>query len=158
VAKLRAKYAPKTASLNERLRRAEQAVQREAGQARTAKISTALAFGSTLLGAFLGRKAFSTTNISKAATAMKGVGRSVEQSQDVARAGETVDAIKQQLAELDAQFHAEAAALEAGGDPASDTFETIGLRPNKANISVKLVALAWTPHRRDASGQLVPAF
>jgi hypothetical protein len=155
-AQLRAKYAPKTATLNERLRRAEQAVEREAGQARSAKISAALSFGSTLLGAFLGRKAVTATNISKAATAMKGVGRSVEQAQDVTRAGETVEAIKQQLADLDAQFQAEAAAIEAGHDPASESFETIELRPNKTNISVKIVALAWTPHTRDGSGRLTP--
>jgi len=156
-AKLRAKYAPKLATLNERLRRAEQAVEREAGQARSAKISTALSFGSTLLGAFLGKKVVSSTNVSKAATAMKGVGRSVEQAKDVARAGETVGAIQQQLADLDAQFQAEAKAIEGGLDPASETFETIELRPNKTNISVKLVALAWTPHVRDAAGQLTPA-
>ena len=156
VGKLRAKYAPKIATLNERLRRAEQAVEREAGQARSAKISTALSFGSTLLGAFLGRRAISATNVGKAATAMKGVGRSVEQTQDVTRAGETVAAIKQQLADLDAQFQAEAAAIEAGCDPASESLETIELRPRKTNISVKLVALAWTPHVRDASGQFAP--
>ena len=38
-------------------------------------------------------------------------------------------------------------------DP-SRRFETIELRPNKTNISVKIVALAWTPHVRDNSGQL----
>ncbi|MFN0007178.1 MAG: ATP-binding protein [Planctomycetota bacterium] len=156
VAKLRAKYAPKTAALNERLRRAEQAVEREAGQARTAKASTALSFGSTLLGAFLGKKVLSSTNVSKAATAFRGVGRSVEQARDVDRAGETLEAIRQQLADLDAQFQAEAAAIEAGGDHASETLATVELRPTKTNISVKLVALTWVPHVREASGQLSP--
>ena len=66
---------------------------------------------------------------------MRSVGRAVEQAGDVARAGETVEAIKQQLADLDAQFQAEAAAIEAGHDPASESFETIELRPNKTNIS-----------------------
>ena len=46
---------------------------------------------------------------------MRGVGRSFEQSQDVARAGETVEAVKKQIADLDAQFQAEAAAIERGG-------------------------------------------
>ena len=148
VAKLRAKYAPKLAALNERVRRAEQAVQREAEQARSAKLSTALSFGSTLLGAFLGRKALSSTNVSKAATAMRGVGRSLEQSQDVTRAGETVEAVKKQIADLDGEFQAEAAAIESGGDPATESFETVELRPTKTNIRVKLVALAWTPQVR----------
>ena len=154
-AKLRAKYAPKMATLNERLRRAEQAIEREAAQAKQAKFASVISIGSTLLGAFLGRKAISATNISKAGTAVRSVGRAAEQSGDVARAGETVEAIKQQLADLDAQFQAEARAVESGLDPASENFETIELRPNKTNISVKLVALAWTPHVRDASGQMV---
>ena len=157
VAKLRAKYAPKIATLNERLRRAEQAVEREAGQARQAKISTAISFGATLLGAFLGKKTLSATNVSKAGTAIRGVGRSVEQAQDVARAGETVEAIKQQLADLDAQFQSEANAIETGRDPSSETLETIELRPSKTNINVKLVALAWVPHARDAAGNLSSA-
>jgi hypothetical protein len=148
VAKLRAKYAPKLATLNERARRAEQAMQREAEQARSAKLSTALSFGSTLLGAFLGRKAISSTNVSKAATAMRGVGRSFEQSQDVNRAGETVEAVKKQIADLDAQFQAEAAAIETGGDPATESFESVELRPTRTNVRVKLVVLAWTPQAR----------
>jgi hypothetical protein len=150
VAKLRAKYAPKLATLDERARRAGQAVQREAEQARSAKLSTALSFGSTLLGAFLGRKAISSTNVSKAATAMRGVGRSLEQSQDVARAGETVEAIRAQIADLNSQFEAEAAAIESGGDPATESFEAVELRPTRTNIRVKLVALGWTPRTRSA--------
>ena len=99
----------------------------------------------------------SAGNIGRAGTAVRSVGRASQQSADVARAGETVEALKQQLAELDAQFQAEARVVEGGLDPAQETFETIELRPSKTNISVKLVALAWTPHVRDASGQLVPA-
>jgi hypothetical protein len=158
VAKLRAQYAPKTNTLRERLRRAEQAVEREAGQARTAKISAALSFGSTLLGAFLGRKAISGTNVSKAATAMRGVGRSVEQTQDVARASETVEVLKQQLADLDVQFQSEINAVERGDGPSSETLETVELRPNKSNISVKLLTLAWVPHTRDPAGGMMPAY
>jgi len=155
-AKLRAKYAPKIANLNERLRRAEQAVERETAQARQATFSSVVSIGSTLLGAFLGKRAISVTNLNKAGTAVRSLGRAAEQSGDVARAGETTEAIKQQLADLDAQFQAEAKAVEGGLDPASESFETIELRPNKTNISVKLVSLAWTPHVRDASGQLTP--
>jgi len=145
-AKLREKYASRIAALRERLRRAEQAVEREAGQARSAKISTALSFGSTLLGAFLGRKVVSATNVRKAGTALRGVGRSLEQSQDVERAGETVEAIQQALADLDARFQAEIDAAEGTCDPAREALETIEVRPSKTDVSVKLVALAWAPH------------
>ena len=58
-------------------------------------------------------------------------------------------AARKTLTDLDKQFQAEAGAIESGGDPAAESFETIELRPNKTNISVKIVALAWTPHTRD---------
>ena len=155
LARLRAKYAPKIAALQERLRRAEQAVAREASQARSAKISSVLSIGTTLLGAFMGRKTISATNLSRAGTALRSVGRASEQAGDVARAGETVEAVKQQLAVLDDEFQAEVRALEAARDPVSETLETIELRPAKANINVKVVALAWTPHVRNEAGELV---
>lgn len=36
--------------------------------------------------------------------------------------------------------------------------ETLALKPTKQNIAVRLVALAWAPHRRDTQGAFVPAW
>ncbi len=145
VARLRSKYEAKTNTLRERLRRAEQAVTREAVQAKQAKISSVLSFGSTLLGAFLGRRAVTAGNISKAGTAMRSAGRAAQQAGDVRRAAETVEAVKRQLADLDQQFQAESTVIHNQYDPASENIETLELRPGKTNISVKLIALVWTP-------------
>jgi hypothetical protein len=147
LAKLRARYAPRLATLQDRLRRAEQAVEREASQARQAKLSTALSFGSTLLGALLGRKVLSASNVNRAGTTLRGWGRSAEQAADVDRAQETVAALRQQLAELDQEFQSEAAALGSAADPAGETLQTLELRPTKAGITVKLLTLAWDPGR-----------
>ncbi len=54
---VRRKYASKAASLAERLRRAEQAVEREQQQASDQKVQTAVSMGATVLGALFGRKA-----------------------------------------------------------------------------------------------------
>ena len=51
---LRKKYAPKIAAAQEKVRRAEDAVDREAAQAKTSGMQTAISFGSTVLGALLG--------------------------------------------------------------------------------------------------------
>lgn len=56
VERLRQKYAPKIAALGERIRRVEQAVAREEEQAKQQKLQTAISFGTTLLGTFLGKK------------------------------------------------------------------------------------------------------
>ncbi len=142
---LREKYAPKIAALQERKRRAEQAVEREAEQATHSRLQTAISIGATLLEAFTGRKAIKTSTIGKAITAIRGAGRAMKDKQDVARAEENVAAVDQQLAELEAQFKAEADALAAASDPLTEKLAAISLKPAKADISVKLVALAWMP-------------
>jgi hypothetical protein len=145
--RLREKYAPKIAALHERKRRAEQAVEREAEQARHSTLQTALAIGATLLEAFTGRKTIKTSTIGKATTAIRGAGRAVRDARDVARARENVEAIDRQIAELEARFKAEADELAAAVDPLTERFEVIPLKPAKSGISVKLVALLWMPSR-----------
>ncbi|HNQ72310.1 MAG TPA: DUF87 domain-containing protein [Verrucomicrobiota bacterium] len=158
VAKLRQKYTPKLAALQERVRRAEAAKAREAEQARRAKFDTVIAFGSTLLGAFLGRKAVSVGTVGKAATTMRSAGRAMNQAGDVTRAQETVESLQQQLEDLEAQFKAEAAVAGGDFDPGTVALETLELRPTRTNIHVRLVALVWLPFQRDALGVLNPAY
>src|SRR6185295_19289250 len=78
VEKLRQKYAAKFAQLEERKRRAEQAVAREAEQAKDQKYQTAISFGATLLSSFMGRKSGSV--LGRATTAARGVSRTMRQS------------------------------------------------------------------------------
>ena len=156
--RLRQNYAPKVAALEERRRRAEQAVERETEQAKGQKMQTAISFGATLLSSFMGRKAVSMSSLSRATSAARGVGRSIKESQDVGRAEETVAAIDEQLAELDAQFKAETAAIERSGDPQTEALETTILKPTKANIAIKLLSLAWVPYWQDTQGQSAPAW
>jgi hypothetical protein len=146
VEKLRRKYAPKFAQLEERKRRAEQAVAREAEQAQGQKVQTAISFGATLLSSFLGRKRTSLTTLGRATTAARGVSRSMKESQDVGRAEDNVAAVTQKIADLEGEFQAEAAALERTLDPQTEPLEKVSLKPTKANISVKLVTLAWAPY------------
>ena len=155
---LRQKYAPKVAALQERRRRAEQAVERESEQAKQQGIQTAISVGATILGAFLGRKSISVSTIGRATTAARGAGRVLKESQDVGRARETVAAVDEAIATLDAQFKAEADALGASTDPLTERLETLALKPARQNISVRLVALAWAPCWRDRAGAITPAW
>jgi hypothetical protein len=155
---LRQKYAPKIAALQERRRRAEQAVARESEQAKQQGIQTAISVGATILGAFLGRKSINVSTIGRATTAARGAGRVLKETQDVGRAKETVAAVDEALAALDAQFKADADALGARTDPLTEPLETLALKPTRQNISVRLVALAWAPAWRDGTGRVTPAW
>jgi hypothetical protein len=156
--RLRQKYAPKIAALEEKKRRAQQAVEREAEQAKGQKLQTAISFGATLLSSFMGRKAVSLTSLGRATSAARGVGRSIKESQDVGRAEETVAAVDAQMAELDARFKEETTAIEASSDPQTESLETLVVKPTKANITIKLLTLAWAPYWHDAQGRTTPAW
>lgn len=158
VEKLRQKYAPKLAALEEKKRRAEQAVEREAEQSKGQKFQTAISFGATVLSSFLGRKSVSLTTLGRATTAARSVGRSMKEAQDVGRAQETVEAVNEQLADLDAQFKNDTSALEQATDLQSETLGTVTLKPTKANIAIKHFSLAWAPYWRDQAGQATPAW
>jgi hypothetical protein len=149
---LRQKYAPKIATLQDRIRRSEQMKDRRQAESRSSQVQAVISFGASILGAFLGRKAISAANIGRATTAIRGAGRAIKESQDVGRAEEHVVALQQQLADIEAQFKSESDALAAATDPLNEKFESIAIRPTKANIAVKLVVLAWTPSWRDVRG------
>ncbi|GJL64064.1 MAG: ATP-binding protein [Nitrospirales bacterium] len=158
IEQLRRKYAPKMTTLEERIRRAEQAVEREAEQARQQKMQTVISFGATLLSAFLGRKTVSRSSMGRATSAIRGVGRSMKEAKDVARAGDTVEALQQRLLDLNNQFQEDQDTLASQWEQQAGTLESITIRLKKTNISVNLVTLAWLPYWKDSSGDMTPAW
>lgn len=143
IEKLRAKYASKLVTAQEKIRRSEQAVQREQAQAQQAHVSTVVAVGSAMLGAFLGRGKISATSISKLGTAARGAGRSVQQQGDVARAAETVNAQQQQLAVLEEDLQREIDALDASYDAQAEELKTITVKPKQSDVRIRFVGLLW---------------
>lgn len=147
-ARLRQRYDTKLSALEERLRRAEAAREREAQQAARAKFDTFVSLGSTLLGALLGRRTVSAANVGRAATTMRRAGRAYEQSADVTRAAESVEAIGERIRELEVQLEAEVEALCPAWDPAA-ALEAIEVRPARGNVNVRHLGLLWVPFRQD---------
>jgi hypothetical protein len=155
---LRAAYAPKFAALEERLRKADQAVERERSQSRTSMWGTVLSAGSTIAGALLGRKKISATTIGKATTAARSMGRTAKEESDVGRAKDSVRALEDQLADLEDRFREELDALKDRVDPARFELTTKSVKPKKTNISVRTLALAWVPYWQTPKGAAEPAF
>ncbi len=158
VEKLRQKYADDITDLEERLRRAQLAVEKEQSEARDAKMQTIFNVGATVLGAFFGKKTFSATSVRSAASAARSASRAARQSSDVGRAEDTVESVTQQIQELEAELQSETEALKQRTDPASETLERVQVKPKKKDIALKLVALAWTPHWQSPSGELTSAW
>lgn len=156
--KLRKKYARNTASLEEKIRRAQERIVREKEQAKQQKLQTAISIGATILGAFLGRKAVSKTSVSKAGTAMRSAGRTMKEAGDVERAKQNLIYLQQKLDQLQADFQNEVDIYKEKIDVLTEELEVINIRPKKTNISAQLCCLVWTPQWVYEDGLREPAW
>ncbi len=151
--KLRQKYAPKFAVLQEQVRRTQAAVEREKDQARQYQMDTALSFGSTILSGFLGRRVSS-----KARSSVSRANRSVKEARDIERAQDTVTAAQQRLRQLETDFSNDTAALAEKIDPLTEQLDKILIRPSKTDITVQLLVLTWLPYWQSKDGEQLPAW
>jgi hypothetical protein len=156
VEKLRRKYSSKFNTLQRRLMRAEQTLQREQEQAKSKKMETMVSFGTAILGAFLGRKAVSARSAGRFGTAVKSAGRMRKESMDVARAQETAAAVKHEMGELDERLQNDIDGLDAAFDPAAEELDEVTIKPQSTNITLEVFGLTWMPYRKDAGGRLTP--
>lgn len=148
IEKLRKKYAPKIASAESRILKAQQRVEREKAQVKQQGLNTVLSVGSTILGALFGRK---KASIAKASTALRGAGRIARERGDVGRAQESLEALRDRLEALEAEFQAQAEMLQTSEiDP---TFESIKVRPRKSDISIQRFGVLWMPMKETPSGR-----
>jgi hypothetical protein len=140
---LRKKYGGRQSQLAEQLRRAEVAVEREASQASQQKVQTGLSMGATLLGAIFGRGTIGAGTLGRATTTARGVGRSMKESEDVKRAFENVDAVRERQRALEAEILEETHRITdaAGASP----IDRLSLAPKRGQVSVQLVGLGWIP-------------
>lgn len=158
VTDLRSKYAAKFATLQDRIRRAEAKVDEQKDQLKQQKWQTAMSVGASVLGALLGRKAISSANIGRVATAARSATRIGRESDDVARAGESLESLQQQLAALQQECAEQVAGTSQAFDAATVALRPLSVTPRKSDIAVGEIALAWAPWRAGSDGFDTPAF
>lgn len=149
VEKVRASYARKEKALEQKILRQQQRVEKERAQARDSRLQSMVRVGTTFLGAFLGRKTLSRTNLNRAGSAVRGVGKSFREGQDVELAEDLLAELQSQDLDLEAELVAELEAIRTEHDTSSESFDTFELRPRRVDVDVRQVILAWLPYRSD---------
>ncbi|HLA71463.1 MAG TPA: hypothetical protein VK624_08130 [Steroidobacteraceae bacterium] len=158
VAGLRQRWQAKLLQLQDQIRRAEERRAREQGQLTQQRMQTVVSIGSSILGALLGRKAISATNIGRIGTAARSATRIGHESQDVARAEESIEVLQQRLADTKREVDAEVARLEGTLDAGTVVLRPVEVAARKSDIAVGEVALVWAPWRKGADGFPAPAY
>ncbi len=146
VEKIKAKYESKIRTLEEKVRKSEQKLQDEKAQYDQQKINTVISIGTTLLGAFLGRKTLSSTNASRAGSAISRASKTYKEKMDVNQVQDDIKNINVQIEELNNQLNNDTQAISANYDPDKIKLEEVIVRPAKSGINVKSLSLAWLPH------------
>ena len=158
IAKLRKRYSTKTTTLENRLLRAQQAIERESQQASKKKLDTAVSFGTAILSAVLGRKRISASSASRMGTAIRSASGAHKESADIKRAEQTADKVKAEIEDLSRELEKEVAALETSFDAQTEELEEIVVRAKSTDIHVPFVGLVWMPYQSDEKGRLTPAW
>ena len=140
VEKLRARFAKRIQSMEERRRRAEARVDREKSQYEQQKLQTGISMGATVLGAIFGRAGFG-----RATTAARGAGRVAREREDVQRAEEELRDIEEAIQALEIEVEEEARAYLAEREDKAAELEEVVVRPRKSDIAVMGLKLAWKP-------------
>ncbi len=143
--KLRDRYAEKLRSLESKIAAAQQKVEREKAEYDRGKVDTLINFGTTVLGALLGNKLVSRTNISRTSTAVRSVGRASQQRSDVEMAVESFERLEQLKAELVEQFEADVQSLQSQFSVERLTVQPLEIPCRKSDIRIDKIALLWIP-------------
>ncbi len=154
VAELRKKYAARLDTLAERERRATAKVENEKAQLSRQRMGTAVHFGAAALAVLLGRR---MGGLGRASTGIGAMTRAGKEKLDVQQAGETLEAVRQQRAELESEAGQEVARLMESFDPEHLAVSSVRVAPRRADTVIQQVALAWVPCAADVAGSLRPA-
>lgn len=154
---LKKKYSSKIDSLEEKRRRAQQAIERENAIANQKKMEAAVSAGTAILGALFGRKSISATSIYKVGTAVKSTSRALKSHQGISQAQETLEGVEAQLEELKLELEQQIEKISNDYDMFMENLEEVEIGASSGDINVHLLCLAWTPYKKDSNGFLTEA-
>jgi len=150
--KLRKKYAPKIARIEDRIRAQEAMIEKEEDEHKDQKMQAVLSIGATVIGALFGRKLTSARNVSRASSAIRkslGISKS---GVDVERAEEKLKMLTEDLRLLDEEFKESRAALDDALTVEQLEINTISIKSRKTDLEVGTVNLVWSPWMIDQDG------
>jgi len=143
VEKLRQKFQTRQATLVDKLNRALVRLDREQAEVQGKTADTLVSFGTAVVGAFLGRKTFSTSTIGRAASGVRSAGRVALAKDDVRRVEEEVAMLRQELSSLTAEIERQAGELADGFLIERYAIETFAITPRRSDIFDIRLVLLW---------------
>lgn len=158
IEKLRRKYASKFSTLDDKIRRAEQKIEKEKAQKTSKTLSTAVNFGTSILGALFGRKLGSVSNITRAGSVIKSASSVAAEAGDIRAAEELYESLLHEREELNSTVESEVQQIADHLDTDLMKFDSLEISPRKTDTAVDRIALLWLPYSDNGLGDIQRAF
>jgi len=143
VEKLLAKFNTKRQRFEKRHLSALEKIEKEKGDVTSKTTDTLLSIGTAVLGAFFGRKAFSSSTVTRTASGIRKAGQVAKEKGDVQRAEAALAAIEEQIMQLDEEQASALEKLVSEHDPTLVETETFSIKPRRSDIFDLRLCLLW---------------
>jgi cytochrome c556 len=136
--RMRSEYAAKMNAMQERIRLAQQRLEREAQVSRDDQLHSMLSVGATIFGAMVSRKPFGATTINKAASVARKVSKASQKQADADRANDSLQSLQEKFDQMQGQFQSELNSLNEELQSHLESIESVAVVPKKSNCGCQL--------------------
>ena len=143
IEKLKEKYTKKRNSIEKRLARAQERLQKEESDVSASTTNAMLSFGMTILDAFLGRSAIKRSTTAKAGSTLRNAGKVYREKDDVSRAQERVKEIEDELYDLEDNLSQEIDEIQEEYEIDNYEIQEFYIKPRRSDIHDVEIALLW---------------
>lgn len=143
VEKLKIKFVKENDSIETKLSKLYEKLQKEEIQATSTTTDTIISIGASLLGAFFGNSVINKTNIGKVATSAKGASKILKERNDVKQVENEILELQQQKEALKTLLENEIEKINLANQSSNFPIEEIFIKPKRSDIYNTKLALLW---------------
>lgn len=143
VEKLKIKFVKENDSIEIKLSKLYEKLQKEELQATSTTTDTIISIGTSLLGAFFGNSVINKTNIGKVATGAKGASKILKERNDVKQVENEILELQQQKEVLKTLLENEIEKINLANQSSNFPIEEIFIKPKRSDIYNTKLALLW---------------
>ncbi|MFW2609325.1 ATP-binding protein [Aliarcobacter butzleri] len=143
VEKLKIKFVKENDSIETKLSKLYEKLQKEEIQATSTTTDTIISIGTSLLGAFFGNSVINKTNIGKVATSAKSASKILKERNDVKQVENEILELQQQKEALKTLLENEIEKINLANQSSNFPIEEIFIKPKRSDIYNTKLALLW---------------
>lgn len=145
MADLRETFAKKQDVLAKKIQSATEKLQQAQSEASQGWLDAGVSIGSAVLGAFMGRKTLSQTNINNVKKAMGQVGGIKDSRAEAGELETVMQGLQVEMTAMEQDLQTQLNAITQQYDPQTATLETVTISPTAKDISILMMGVAYVP-------------